>query len=145
MIVSTEVRGVIVNPVPVPDIVIVCGLPDALSAIKIEELRVPVVVGVKVTVIVQLALTARVAPQLLVCEKSAELPPETAIELTLSCAVPTLVTVTGCGLLATPVCTLPKFKLELLRLTSGVFAADRERNATICMIHCPELSGAVAL
>ena len=64
--VNTEVRGVTPNPVPVPDIVIVCGLPSALSLIKTEELRAPMFVGVKVMLIVQLAFTARVVPQLFV-------------------------------------------------------------------------------
>ena len=42
----------------------------ALSVRVIEPLLVPVAAGVKVTLIVQEALTARLAPQLLVWEKS---------------------------------------------------------------------------
>jgi hypothetical protein len=64
--VNTEVRGVMLNPVPVPDRVIVCGLPGALSVIITAELRAPVVVGVKVTLIVHEAFSAKLAGQLLV-------------------------------------------------------------------------------
>ncbi len=43
---------------PVPDNATVCGLPAALSVIFKIALRAPVVVGLKVTLIVQLALAA---------------------------------------------------------------------------------------
>lgn len=48
---------------PLPERVTVCGLPVASSAIESVALRVPAAVGVKVTLIVQLALAARVDPQ----------------------------------------------------------------------------------
>ncbi len=47
-----------------------CGLPDAFSATLTEPDRVPVAVGVKVTLIEQLAPTARVVPHVFVCPKS---------------------------------------------------------------------------
>ena len=43
----------------------VCGLPGALSPMLRAAFRVPCAVGVKVTLTWQEALTARVAPQLL--------------------------------------------------------------------------------
>lgn len=46
------------DDVPVPVNVTTCGLPPALSVIVIAPLLVPVVVGVNVTLIVQLALIA---------------------------------------------------------------------------------------
>src|SRR5262249_25178811 len=49
-----------------------CGLPTALSVNVSAPLRVPVAVGLKVTLIVQEASGARPVPQLLVCEKSPE-------------------------------------------------------------------------
>lgn len=51
-------------PVAVSDIL--CGLPLALSAMEMEAVRVPVLVGVKVTLIVQLLPAATIEPQLLV-------------------------------------------------------------------------------
>ena len=50
-------------------------------------------------------------------------------------ADPTFDKVTGCGLLLFPVITLPKFRLEVLRLTTGMLIPDGVRKATICMIH----------
>ena len=52
--------------VPVPERPSVWGLPEALSAILTEAVRLPVAVGVKVTPIVQLAPAATELPQLLV-------------------------------------------------------------------------------
>src|SRR6516164_8512630 len=52
---------------PVPVRLTVCGLPCALAVIDTAPVRVPVAVGVKVTLIVQLALAANDAPQLLLC------------------------------------------------------------------------------
>jgi hypothetical protein len=42
-----------------------CGLPVALSAMLTEAVRLPVRVGVNTTLMVQLALTASVDPQVL--------------------------------------------------------------------------------
>jgi|SRR5690349_8504390 len=55
-------------PVPVSDTV--CGLFEALSAMVSVPLRVPLPVGVKVTLTVQLELAAMLEPQVLVCAKS---------------------------------------------------------------------------
>lgn len=52
---------------PVPVRVIVCGEPAALSAMVTEAVRVPVAVGVNVTLMVQLPLfAATVLPQVVV-------------------------------------------------------------------------------
>jgi hypothetical protein len=77
---------------------ICCGLSGALSAIVREPNRRPADVGVKVTVIVQLAPALRLLPQLLVSAKS----PEAAIFETASAAAPVLVSVTVCGALVLP-------------------------------------------
>ena len=82
--VSVATRGLTENPVPVPDSVIDCGLPEALSIIATVELLVPVFVGVKVTIIVHAVFGANIAPQLLVWAKSPTLPSVTAIELIVS-------------------------------------------------------------
>src|SRR5271170_3514385 len=58
------------GPLPVPVRATVCGLPVRLSAMLTEAVRVPATVGTKATEIVQLAATAREAPQVLVWIKS---------------------------------------------------------------------------
>ena len=52
--------------IPVPLRLTVCGLPAPLSVMDTVPVRVPVVVGVKVTLMVQLAEAANDAPQVLV-------------------------------------------------------------------------------
>lgn len=51
---------------PVPVRLTVCGLAPALSVMVSAPVRVPVAVGVKVTLIMQFAPAATLAPQLLV-------------------------------------------------------------------------------
>ena len=53
--------------IPLPLRATVCGLPLASSVTDRVPLRVPVVVGVKFTLILQLAPLPKLAPQLLVC------------------------------------------------------------------------------
>ena len=52
--------------IPVPVRLIVCGLPDALSVMLTLPVRVPVAVGVKVTLMLQLPPAATDAPQVFV-------------------------------------------------------------------------------
>jgi hypothetical protein len=56
--------------VPVPVRFTVCGLPAALSVIDNVPVRVPLCVGLKVTLMVQLASAARLEPQVFVWLKS---------------------------------------------------------------------------
>ena len=68
-----------IGPVPVPARLTCCGLPPALSVMfKVAE-RLPLAVGVKVTLNVQLAPAPNATPQLLVCAKSPGFGPATAI------------------------------------------------------------------
>lgn len=88
-------------PVPVSDTE--WGLPDALSVIVTDAVRLPVVDGVNVTLMEQFAFTARVAllaGQVLVCAKSLAFVPVTAMLEIVSGAVPELVSVTLCAELA---------------------------------------------
>jgi hypothetical protein len=55
---------------PVPLRGTLCGLPIALSATAMAPIRVPVVVGLKATKMLQLARAARPLPQVSVSEKS---------------------------------------------------------------------------
>ena len=57
--------------------------------------RVPVAAGAKVTLMVQLAPTATLAPQLLVCPKSPGLAPVMAMLVMLTGVVPVLVSATA--------------------------------------------------
>lgn len=77
-----------------------CGLPAALSEIASDAERVPLAEGVKVMLIVQLAPTVKLTPQLLVWEKSLAFAPETATPEMLKATLPVLVTVTVCAALA---------------------------------------------
>jgi len=68
---AEAVLAVTAKPVdPVPVRAIVCGLSFALSVIVKVPVRLPLAVGVKVTLTVQLALGPSDVPQLLVSEKS---------------------------------------------------------------------------
>ena len=82
-----------------------CGLPLALSVMVTLALRLPVAVGVKVTLIVQFAPAAKVLEllgQVLVCAKSPLLVPLRPMLLMVKAAVPLLVSVTVCAALVVP-------------------------------------------
>jgi hypothetical protein len=76
--------------VPVPVRLTVCVVGLALSVMVTTPVRVPVAVGLKVTLRVQLALAARLEPQVLVWEKS----PLAVMLLMLRVALPVLLRVT---------------------------------------------------
>jgi hypothetical protein len=64
------VEGLDAEPMPVPDRLIVWGLPAALSVRLMEADRLPLAVGLKVTLITQLRSAATELPQVLVWAKS---------------------------------------------------------------------------
>ena len=80
---------------PVPVRVTVCGLPVALSVTVMVPGWLPVAVGVKVTVMVQLAPAATEVPQVLVWAYGAL----AAMLVMVSAPVPPLVSVTVCAAL----------------------------------------------
>ena len=83
---------------PVPLSATVCGLPLALSVILTLALRVPVAVGVKVTLIVQVAPAAMVLGligQVLVWAKSPAFVPVKPIVLMVRAALPLFLRVTA--------------------------------------------------
>ena len=88
--------GVRVAPgaTPVPLMATLCGLPLALSVTFTADDRLPVLVGLKVTLMVQLAFAAKEDGQVLVCAKSLALALDTLIPVIDSDAVPVLVRVT---------------------------------------------------
>jgi hypothetical protein len=90
------------------------GLVGASLAMLNDPEARPVAVGVKVTVMVQLALVARVAPQVLVCAYGAA----AVIPAILSVELPLLVSVTSALALA-PINMLPRFSVVGLSVTAG--------------------------
>ena len=104
---------------PVPDSATVCGLPSALSAMVTDAVREPPAVGLNVTLMVQLAFTARVAAHVLVSPKSPALVPVTLIELIVMVALPVFVSVTDCAALVEPTSWLPKLRLTVEREAVG--------------------------
>jgi hypothetical protein len=89
--------------VPVPERPTVWGLPVALSVMATLAVRLPVAEGLKVTLMLQLALAARLAGQVLVWLKSLALVPVSPMLLMLRDAVPLLVKVTIWAALVVPV------------------------------------------
>ena len=100
-------------PVPVRLTVWVGGL--ALSVMVRAPVLVPLAVGLKVTLIVQEALAARVERQLLLCEKS----PLTVMREILRVALPVFLSVMPWALLLEPTVTVRKVSEAGERLTTG--------------------------
>ena len=88
------------TPVPLKDAV--CGLPGALSVTLREAVREPVVEGVKVTLMVQLAPADNEAGQLFVSAKSPPFVPVMPTEVMVRVPLPLLVKVVTSGLLSIP-------------------------------------------
>jgi hypothetical protein len=87
---------------PVPVRLTVCGLPLALSAILSEALRLPIGMGVNVTLTVQALLGVTVAPvqaSVLLAKSLAFAPPTVTVEM-VRLAVPVLVRVSVWAVLA---------------------------------------------
>ena len=118
---KTRLPGVSVTAeaVPVPLRLMGCGLPDALSVTFTAAVRLPVAAGVKVTLMVQVALAARLAGQSLDCAKSAALVPATAIALIVSGPVPVFRRVEACGALVAPTPCEPKARVAGVSVTAG--------------------------
>jgi hypothetical protein len=100
---------------PVPVRLTACGLPLALSAMLIAPVRVPVVVGVNVTLIVQTAPPATDVPQVFVWVKS----PLVATVVIVNVWLPVFVRLTVCIALTIPTSWLEKERLVGERLTAG--------------------------
>jgi hypothetical protein len=108
------------EPAPVPLRAMDCGLPEALSVMVTEPVRVPAAVGVKVTLMLQLpVLAAKELPQLLLCAKLVLFAPVTPMFVMLNAALPVFMSVTDCDPLVVFNAWLAKITLELERLTAG--------------------------
>jgi hypothetical protein len=107
---TVEGPRVIVDPPgtrPVPVSEMLCGELPALSTMLTAAERVPVVAGVKCPWMVQLAPTARLAPQLLDMTKEEASTPDTEMLVMASALPPELVSVTDCVVEDEPTVTLP--------------------------------------
>jgi len=105
--------------VPFPDRATVCGLFGASSVMVIAPVRFPAALGLKVTLRVQLAPAATLAPQVPVQAKSLRSAPVMEILARCRVAVPVLLSVTGWDALLVPTRCSPKSKLSGVRLTRG--------------------------
>ena len=115
--------------VPVPLSATLCGLPVALSAIDSVPVRVPVVVGLKVTLTEQFDPAARVLPQVFVCEKS----PVAETDVMLKLAVPVFEIVMVWAALDVFTTRLPNVRLFEDSDTAGAGAlAPVPLSATLC-------------
>ncbi len=103
--------------VPAPLSTAVCGLPGASLTTLSAALLTPGEVGPNVTPMVQLALGASAAGQLLVCANSALFVPVMPTLVMLTVAVPMFVSVTFCVALVVPTFWLPKLTLVGLSVT----------------------------
>src|SRR5436190_23135481 len=95
-------QGASLVVVPVPDSVTFCGLPAALSLMLTAAVRVPLAVGLNVTLIPQLAPAANELPQVWVCAKFPALVPVIAMLLMVKIAVPVFLSVTVLAALVVP-------------------------------------------
>src|SRR5215471_21655096 len=100
--------------------------------------RLPVTVGVKVTMIAQLLPAARVAPQLLVWLKS----PVTEMPLMLRGAPPVFVNVTCEARLDVLIIQLPKFNVVVERVATGTTPVPLK--FTVCWVPKNESSATVS-
>ena len=91
----SEVGARLGGAVPVAEMLAVCGLLLASSVTVRVALRAPVAVGVKVTLMVQVAPAATLVPQLLLCPKSPLLVPVKVMPVMLNAVLWELVRVTA--------------------------------------------------
>jgi len=115
---------------PVPERVTVWGLSVALSATLTVAVRIPPAVGLKVTLMVQWAPTATLAPQLWVRAKLVELAPDTVMPVTFKVALPVLARVIACAALVVPTAWLAKVRVEGEAL--ALVVAIVPETATVC-------------
>jgi hypothetical protein len=125
--------GADVTPVPVSGTL--CGLPPALSLMLRVAERAPFADGVKVTLMMQLAVAARVlglSGQVEVSAKSAAFAPFTVMPLIVSAAAPLFVRVIVCAELVAPIFWLPKLSEVGLSVTAGAETTPVPLRGTLC-------------
>ena len=118
--------------VAVPVSVAVCGDPAALSVTVTVALKVPVVVGEKITRIRQLPPAASELPQVFVVTKLPAPVPESAMLVIASAALPVLESVIDCPALTLPDCVLKVSDVGERAATGAVGAVPVPVRATVC-------------
>ena len=111
-----------VGPLPAPVRLTDCWLPGkslVLSVMIKVAVRLPVALGLKVTLTVQLVPPANELPQVVVSPKSPGLPPVNAMLLIIRAAFPVLLSVNVWALLVVPVVWLGKFRLVAVMPAMG--------------------------
>ena len=105
----------------------------ALSATLMVAEKLLLALGLKVTLMVQLAPMASVDVQPLVIVKFEGFVPPSVTVMPVSGAVPEFLSVTGMAVVVVPVCTLPKFTAEV-RVAPGVPAMPVPERLTVCTV-----------
>jgi hypothetical protein len=105
--------------VPIPLRLTFCGLPAALSEMLSAAVRVPEAVGLKVTLMLQLAPAAKEVPHVWVWAKSAALIPTIAMALMVRVAVPVFLSATIFALLLVSIACVGNVRLVGDRATIG--------------------------
>ena len=109
----------------------VTGLLSTLAVMITEALLEPVVVGVNVAVMVQLAPAARLLPQVLASLKSCGSVPPNKILLMVKVAVPVFVMVTVWGALVTPTFSFPNGRPAVDKLIFGCVPVPDKGNSWV--------------
>jgi len=125
---NVRLAGASLATVPVPLRETLCGLPDALSVTDSFPVRVPICVGLKLMLIVQLAPAARLEPQVWVWLKS----PVVAMPAMLSVDVPWLVRATDFAALAEPIRSVAKVRPAGDNVAFGAEITAGLFNASLC-------------
>jgi hypothetical protein len=120
--VNEELLRVAAGAAPVPVRARVSGLSLALVAVEMAAVLAPKLVGVKTTLMTQLALTASGLTQVFVCVNMALFAPVTVMPLIVSAAVPVFVIV-EVSVVEVFVWLNPKARLAGLKVTSGAVTA----------------------
>src|SRR5437870_168925 len=129
---NVKLTGESLAVVPIPLSVTFCGLPAALSLMLTAAVRVPLAVGLKVTLIPQLAPAANELPQVWVCAKFPALVPVIAMLLMVKIAVPVFLSVTVLAVLVVPIACVEKVRLVGDKVAFGPEIAAAPLNVTLC-------------
>src|SRR4051812_24151305 len=106
-------------PDPLPVRETVCGLPGSSSETERTAVRVPLSLGVKVILAVQLAPGASVLPQVISPLKSLKFAPPKVIRLIFRTAPPVLLSVTTCAGVVVPIGSAGKVKDPGEKVSTG--------------------------
>src|ERR1019366_7427135 len=126
---------------PVPKMLMLCGLSPALSFTVNAAVRDPPAVGVNVTLTVQFAAGASVKPQVDVRAKSPLLVPVNTIELRFNVSLPLFVIVTVCAVLV--VATACVVNVKLVGLSVAVAPFPNPNKVAVCGL--PGASSAIEI